>query len=113
MNKLHYLLYYLAYKRSVVFYKIRFGLIESLFEKMKRLRLLLKIMVELKNRGISKKKSEDIISRFFRMKFYLERKESVEAMGELRDFMVKWCEQMDIKQWDGKEMLKRDFDIDL
>ena len=101
----------LQYKVGVLCYHLRFNFFKKQRRWIKYYIQFSCIMTRLKKRW-NKEKAMDITKRYFRLKTYLQTKEFQDVMEELRDRIAKISNDTGIKQWDLKEIVKRDFDLD-
>lgn len=103
----------IRYKINVILFNFRFNLFGFKKDKIWQYLKWEKIECILRFRGVDKSKIEEITLRYFNYKLYLQKKESKEALHQLMEFIGEWSKDSGISQWDAREIINRDFHIDV
>lgn len=103
----------IRYNISVFLFNVRFTWFSFEVEMIKQQIERLKIILLLKIRGVGKEKIKCVLDRYFIHKSYLTEKESIESRRKLMSFISEWADKIGISQWEARELLNRDFHIDI
>jgi len=101
------------YQLNIIIFSIRFNLFSKQMVKTRHNMKRLSIFFRLRKKGTERDKVENICERYFGYQIYLQKKESKEAYRELMDFISEWSKTSGIPQWEAREILNRDFHLDV
>ena len=102
----------LKYKINVLCYYFRWTFLRKQRSYIKIYLKFCCIMKKLRKKH-NKEDAYDITERYLRFKKYCNNKESQLILKNLRDKIANICNDTGIKQWDVKELIKKDFDLDV
>jgi len=103
----------IKYQLNIFIFSIRFNLFSKQIIKIEHCIKRLGIFLRLRGKGMEWDRVEDICERYFGYQIYLQKKESKEAYRELMDFISEWSKTSGIPQWEAREILNRDFHLDV